>query len=198
MKTIWQFIKTTVTGGLLFLIPVVLIVIVLNRAIRWLRPLLRPLVEALNVESLLGVTVLTGLCVLALCVICFIAGLAIRLDKKRQIRKSFEDIVLKFLPGFEYLKVMAGEMEGAGSGNYWKAGLLGDGDAWVIAFIVDQSNNGKTTVFIPESPRGDSGNTKILETAHLKFHQMAMKDAYFALRHYGANIASRLPVDAKL
>jgi uncharacterized membrane protein len=194
MKSIWKFVKTTITGGLLFLIPVVLVLIVLNRAFEWIRPWLRPLVVALGVDSMLGVTVLTALCLLALGFICFIAGLVIKLDRNRKIRKGFEDIVLKFLPGFEYLKVMAGEVDGTDVGQSWKAGLLADGDAWVIAFVVEQHDNGRTTVFVPESPRADSGNTKIIETATMQFHPIGMREAYAALRHYGAGMGSKLPM----
>jgi uncharacterized membrane protein len=194
MKAIWKFVKTTVTGGLLFLIPVMLILIVLNRAFQWLRPLLRPLVVSLDVDSVLGVTILTALCLLALGFVCFVAGLAIRLDKDRKIRRGFEDLVLKFLPGFEYLKVMAGEVEGTDMGHQWQAGLLADGDAWVIAFIVEEHANGRTTVFVPESPRADSGNTKIIETTSMQFQPLGMREAYAALRHYGAGVGSKLPV----
>jgi uncharacterized membrane protein len=193
MTGILRFIKTTITGGLLFLLPLSLILIVLGRAIRWLRPLMRPLVDALDVDTIAGVTVLTALCILALAVMCFLAGLIIALDKNRKIRKAVEEIVLKFLPGFEYLKVMAGEMDGADASNIWKAGLLADGDAWVIAFIVEEHPNGMTTLFIPESPRADSGNTKIVKTASLQFHQIGMREAYLALRHYGAGVGGKLP-----
>jgi uncharacterized membrane protein len=194
MKAIWKFVKTTITGGLLFLIPVMLILIILKRAFQWLRPLLRPLVVTLDVDSMLGVAVLTALCLLALGFVCFIAGLAIRLDKDRKIRRGFEEVVLKFLPGFEYLKVMAGEVEGTDMGHQWKAGLLADGDAWVIAFVVEEHSNGRTTVFVPESPRADSGNTKIIETATMQFHPLGVREAYLALRHYGAGVGSKLPL----
>lgn len=193
MTGIFRFIKTTITGGLLFLIPTSLIIIVLSRVIRWLRPLMRPLVTALDVDRPAGMIVLTALCLLTLAFICFIAGLMISLDKSRKIRRAVEEIVLKFLPGFEYLKVMAGEVTGTDSASKWKAGLLADGDAWVIAFIVDEHPNGMTTLFVPESPRADSGNTKIVETASLRFHQIGMREAYLALRHYGAGLGDKIP-----
>jgi uncharacterized membrane protein len=193
MTGILRFIKTTITGGVLFLIPASLIIIVLGKVVSWLRPLMRPLVRTLHVDTFLELTILTALCILALAAICFLAGLIISLDKDRKVRKAVEDVVLKFLPGFEYLKVMAGEMQGSEATSKWKAGLLADGDAWVIAFIVDEHANGLTTLFIPEAPRADSGNTKIVETASLQFHQIGMREAYLALRHYGAGVGGKLP-----
>lgn len=107
MKTILDFIKTTVTGGLLFLIPLVLIVMVIGKAFRMLRPLLQRGVVSLHVETVLGVAVLTILTGLVLALICFAAGLLIRLDKMKRFKKMTEELILKFVPGFEYLRAIA-------------------------------------------------------------------------------------------
>jgi len=197
MKSILKFVKTTITGGLLFLIPVMIVLIVLTRALRWMRPLLRPLVRELDVETWAGVTVLTLLCILALCVICFIAGISIKLEGAKRMRKWFEDIVLKFLPGFEYLKVWAGDQDGAEAYSHWKPCLLQDGDAWVIAFIVDQQSDGHTTVFVPEAPRAEAGNSKIVATASIHIVPLTMKEALFSLRHFGAGLSHKIPAATK-
>lgn len=179
----------------MFLIPVVLISFAFSKAIRWIRPLIRPLVDALHVDTAVGKIILTVLCILALAIICFLAGLIIRLDKHRKVRKGVEDVVLRFVPGFEYLRVMAGEMEGTDERSNWKAGLYAEGDAWVIAFIVEEHHNGFTTIFIPESPRADSGNTRIVRTESIRFHQITMREAYMSLRHFGTGLGNKLVPD---
>lgn len=184
MKTILDFIKTTVTGGLLFLIPLVLIVMVIGKAFRMLRPLLQRGVVSLHVETVLGVAVLTILTGLVLALICFAAGLLIRLDKMKRFKKMTEELILKFVPGFEYLRAIAGQQV-TETNHTLRAILLQDGEAWVIAFIVEEDPDGYTTVFIPESPRADSGNTKILLTSSLSYHNLSVREALSCLRHYG-------------
>jgi uncharacterized membrane protein len=192
MKTILRYVKATITGGLLFLIPLVLIIIVIGKAFRLLEPLLEKAVVWLHIETFVGVTFLTVLTAFVLCLIAFIAGLMIRLDKVKRLGNAVEELILKFLPGFEYLKAIAGEQDNVEGRSKWNAVLLEDGEAWVIAFIVEQDTNGYTTVFIPESPRADSGNSKIMLTSSLRYHSMSTRDALNSLRHYGAGVLSLL------
>lgn len=166
MKSILKFTTTTVTGGLLFLIPVLLVMTLLTRALQWLRPILRPLVKELDVETWAGVTVLTALCLVVLCVVCFIAGMMIKLDRVKRLRKWFEDIILKFLPGFEYLKVMAGDGSGEEAYSHWKPCLLQEANAWMVAFIVDQHPSGLTRYSYPKRPEQTLEIPKLLQRRH--------------------------------
>ena len=184
MKTILDFIKTTVIGGLLFLIPLVLIVMVVGKAFALLRPLLQRGVVRLHVETVLGVAVLTILTGLVLALICFTAGLLIRFDKMKRFKNMTEELILKFVPGFEYLRAIAGQQV-TEANHTLRAILLQDGEAWVIAFIVEEDPDGYTTVFIPESPRADSGNSKVLLTSTLSYHNLSVREALNCLRHYG-------------
>lgn len=188
MKTLLLFLKTTITGGVLFLIPVALIVIVIGKVFRLLRPLVQRAVILLQVETAMGVLALTLVTSFILLVICFAAGLLIRFGRMKRLRKFTEDLILKFVPGFEYVKAMAGHDDRGDPRSTLTAILLWDEDAWVIAFIVEQAPTGYTTVFIPESPRVDSGNSKMLLTASLTYHEITMREAMSCLRHYGAGL----------
>jgi uncharacterized membrane protein len=192
MKAILSFIKVTITGGVLFLIPMVIIVVLVGKAFRMLQPMFERLIVLLDVETFMGVSLLTIVVAIFLCLLCFTAGLLIRLDKVKRLGKAVEEVILKFLPGFEYLKSMAGDQVGDSLRSKWKAVLLEDGDGWVVAFIVDQSEKGLTTVFIPECPRGDSGNSKIIQTSSLRYLEVTTMEAVNLLRHYGAGAGAIL------
>jgi uncharacterized membrane protein len=188
MKGILSFIKTTITGGIIFLLPLLLIVILLGKAFSLLRPLLQRAVTSLHIETFFGATLLTVLTILVIALLCFAAGLLIHLEKVKRIGKATEELVLRFVPGFAYLKTLAGEQINEDNRSHWKAVLLEDGDSWVIAFIVDENINGYSTVFIPESPRGDSGNSKTMLTSTLHYHAITTREALNGLRHYGAGL----------
>ena len=135
-------------------------------------------------------TLLTIITCLALCLICFLAGLLIKLDRVKRIGKGFEEVILKFLPGFEYLKFLGSEEGTDDERSNWRGGFILDGDAWVIAFIIETTSDGYTTVFIPESPRADSGNTKIVLTSTLKYIPLRRRQAFQIIRKYGAGSAA--------
>jgi uncharacterized membrane protein len=189
MKAFLHFIKATITGGVLFLIPLVLIVIVIGKSFRLLRPLLERGAGRFQVDTPLGVAILTLVTSLTLCAVCFTAGLLIRFGKMKRLKHFAEELILKFVPGFEYLKAIAGQQLSGETQSILTAVLLLDQDVWVIAFIVEESH-GYTTVFIPESPRGDSGNSKIVLTSSLCYHKLSMREAMNCLRHYGRGMLS--------
>ncbi len=51
MKTIWRFIKTTVTGGLLFLVPVVVLIVVLMQAFGLMLQVAEPLEDLFPIDN---------------------------------------------------------------------------------------------------------------------------------------------------
>jgi uncharacterized membrane protein len=69
-----RFLKATIAGGLLFLLPVVLIVIVLGHAMQLTVKGAKPISDFLPVETVVGVRGETVVAVLVLVFISFIAG----------------------------------------------------------------------------------------------------------------------------
>ena len=54
MKSILQFLQTTLLGGLLFLVPIVALVFVLGKALDLAHKLVDPLAARIHVESIIG------------------------------------------------------------------------------------------------------------------------------------------------
>ena len=71
-------IKTTFLGGLLFLLPIVLIVFLLGKAIGIAQRLSQPMVQAAGVDSVAGVATGTIIAIFCLVALSFPAGLVAR------------------------------------------------------------------------------------------------------------------------
>ena len=69
-----RFVKTTVIGGLLFLVPVVVLILVLNEARELMLMVADPLADWFPVESVGGVALANVIAVVALLLVCFVAG----------------------------------------------------------------------------------------------------------------------------
>lgn len=75
MKKIFAFIKTTHIGGLFFIIPIVLVVIVFGKILDILRKLVEPIAENISI-SIFGEHALSRIIAIVIIVfVCFIAGL---------------------------------------------------------------------------------------------------------------------------
>lgn len=78
MKPVVDFVKTTIAGGLLFLVPAVLLVLLVKHAIELVGKVLTPIVKLLPVHNIAGIAVAHLLAALLILIVCFLAGLAAR------------------------------------------------------------------------------------------------------------------------
>src|SRR3990170_6680509 len=92
------FLKATIAGGLLFLLPVVLIVIVLGYAMRLAGKVAQPISKLLPVDAVVGVGEVTVLAALVLVFISFIAGFVARTNAGKRVMRWSENSILGGLP----------------------------------------------------------------------------------------------------
>jgi uncharacterized membrane protein len=65
----------TLVRGVLFLVPIVLILVLAREAIRLLSTAMKPVAQIVPADNLLGIAVVEILAILAIALACFIAGL---------------------------------------------------------------------------------------------------------------------------
>lgn len=185
MKSMLQFVRTTLSGGILFLLPLVLLVGILNKAHEIFLKISKPLVGKL--PNIIGNFDLHNLiAILILVSVCFISGLLFKLKLTKRWVRRLEENVLSYLPGYNLLKsIVAGAV-----GEEIEHGLSTvlvynpDEEAWGIGFLVEEGD-GLCTVFIPEAPRHDSGDVKIVPAANVKKVQVSSYKAAKSLKSYG-------------
>ena len=73
-----HFIKTTIIGGLLFLVPVGVLIIVLAKVVELMLMVAEPLADFIPVDSVAGVAVANIVAAIILVLICFVAGMIAR------------------------------------------------------------------------------------------------------------------------
>jgi uncharacterized membrane protein len=183
MKTIFRFLRTTITGGVLFLLPTVLLIILLNKARQILAKLSAPLTDRMP-EIVLGLDG-SNLAVIAILIfICFLSGLLFRSARVQLWITSLEEHLLVYVPGYSLLKSVAAESLGTDDAHNMTTVLVADGEKWNIGFLVEE-NTEKCTVFIPESPRHDSGEVKIVSSELVKKVNVTSARAVRTLKTYG-------------
>jgi len=183
MQSILRFLRATLTGGILFLLPVVLVIIILNKAHHLILKISAPLADSMP-DLVLGLDGSNLIAVLLLIVICFFSGLMFRSTRVRKGVGRLEDTVLSYLPGYAMLKSITSDAIGDTTEHNMTPVLVRDGDTWNIGFLVEQDGD-NCTVFIPEAPRHDSGEIRIVPASWIKKTNVTTHKAARSLQRYG-------------
>jgi len=102
------------------------------------------------------------LSVLAVLIVCFVVGAAVRTRPGRVVRERLEMLFFGRLPGYALFRSLTQRMAGKSEENVWKPALAEIEDALVPAFIVEELDDGRFTVFVPSVPTPFAGAVYIL------------------------------------
>jgi len=194
MKWYQAIIKRVFNGILLFLLPVMVLVFVMEKAITLLQKVIHPIKEHLPNESVIGVGLFTVISVLLILLICYLAGVLAESKTIKSLMALLEDNLLVFIPGYAMMKSRASEAIGE-TDDRWKAVLIGDNDEWELGIEVGRQPGGYCTVFFPEPPDAKSGEMKLVHESKLKPLNMPVSKLVNIIRKYGhcpANLAKNV------
>src|SRR5262245_46783591 len=158
MSRVGSFLRNTLVGGLLILLPVYLALLLLLKAVKVVGNLLDPvtalLPDWLRFKDLWSVVLIL--------VFCFAIGALARTRTGRRIRERIEASLFSDLPGYAVFKGLTQQLTGQGQETAWKPALAEVEDALVPAFIVEQLDDGRFTVFVPSVPTPFVGTVYVL------------------------------------
>lgn len=160
MNPTLRFIRTTVVGGILFLLPLVVLVIIFEKANSILSVITEPISRRIS-DSILGFDGSTMITIFLLILICFIGGLVFRSKRVKKILQKLEDKVLIFIPGYSLMKSVTADTLGEEVENKLIPIRVADGEDWLLGFLIEEGKN-HSTVFLPDAPRYDAGEIRIL------------------------------------
>ncbi len=185
MKGILQFLKATLVGGILFLVPVILLVIIVGKALEIARKIVDPLAARVPVESVIGLETPKLLAIALLVLLCFFAGLFARTAPARRGVRWLEAAVLSNVPGYEFIKSTFAITVGAESEHSQEVVLVQMEDAWQFAFVIERLEHGNVAVFVPGAPNPQSGSLYFMAEDRIKSLDISSTSALKCLRRLG-------------
>ena len=126
------FLKTTIAGGLLFLLPLILVVLLFSHAMRIAGRVAHPISEFLTLDKVAGPAGEEGLAVLTLILISVAAGLLARTALGRNLMRWSENSFLGGLPQYRLVKSVAEGLAQIENAEDLKPALVNIEDAWQI------------------------------------------------------------------
>jgi len=192
MQAIKSFVKATVAGGLLFLVPVVLLLLVLKHAMGFATAIARPIADRIALPDVGGVAIVTIVAVLVLLLIAFGAGLVARTDVGRRISQWFEESVLGGLPQYRMVKSMAEGLAQIECGSGMQPVLLRGDEGWMLAYQLETLPGDWVTVFVPAAPTPMSGNVMYVSAERVRPLDIGMPEAIKLVKSIGVGSAETL------
>jgi uncharacterized membrane protein len=190
-----EFIKTTIVGGVLFLLPVALLLIVLSHAMRFASKVAVPISKSLHLDSLgnvVGASAATIIAVLVLIAVSFAAGLAARTEFGTKMSQWLENSVPGGLPQYQMVRSMAEGLAQVEKAEGVKPALVNIEDGWQIGYLPESLDNGWVVVFLPQAPTPMSGNVMYLPAERVKRLDISMVQAMAIVKRIGVGSAEAL------
>ena len=181
-----KYLRNTIIAGVLFLIPIILLVIIGVKFFGFLILLAKPMGKLIPIDSIGGIAVANILVVLLLVVICFLAGILSTGKIMKRIQMTIENKILIKLPGYPILK---GFMDGISttkkaSENFIPV-LVSFDDNEQLCFEIEETSNKKVVVYVPGAPNPWSGTVLYMDRFRVKRLNISIPEAIESIQGLG-------------
>ncbi len=181
MKPVFAFLKTTLIGGLLMLLPSWLLILLVAKAVGFIKSLAAPLVtrlpKTINFPTLIAV--------LLLLLVCFLTGLIMRTALGRRGADAIESHLLKRIPGYTFLRGLTHRFAGDKEEESFAVCLAAIGDTLVPALLVEEHPGEQCTVFVPSAPTPGVGVIYIIPRERVHVVDVALTHALGCVTRWG-------------
>ena len=178
-------LTTTMAGGVLFLLPTVIVLIVLGQAMRLAGKIVQPISALLPVGADYRVGVITFLAVLVLVVISLVAGVAARTVAGKRLTRWFENSWLSSIPQYQLMKSMAEGLARIENAKGVTPAMISIEGGWQIGYLLESLENGFVAVFLPQAPTPMSGNLMYMPADRVRPLSISMIQAMAIVKRMG-------------
>lgn len=187
-----KFILTTILGGVVFLIPFVLVVVLLGKGFRIMRVIAERVDIFLPWDSIVGLPIINLITIFFLISFCFIAGLAAKSGLGKNIQNKIDDILLNLIPGYAWLKGLTGSVSGEEVAAILKPVWVRFDDQCQVGFEVERCEGGLVAVFLPGAPDPRAGTLIYVDSGRVDKLATNFKDIVTNFRRLGLGSAAKI------
>jgi uncharacterized membrane protein len=182
MKKSLVFVARAVLSGLLILVPVYLAVLLLLKGMKSVAALVRPfallLPDWFPAEKVLSLVIVL--------IVCFLVGVAVLTRAGRVVRVRIERGFFERIPGYTLFRSLTQQVTGDKRQSVWKPALAQLGESLVTAFIIEEFEDGRYTIFVPSIPTPFTGSVHILDRKWVHPLDLPLAEALKAISRWGS------------
>jgi uncharacterized membrane protein len=182
VKKVTEFILSRLGIGVLAIAPIYLAALLLLKVVKSFTTVVQPLAKLLPkwlpAEHILSVLlVLIG---------CFLIGLIVRTPMGRATWERMENSLLQGIPGYALFRSLTQQLAGKTQDQAWKPVLAEIEEALVPAFIIEEHEDGRFTIFVPSVPTPLAGAIYILSPDRVHLLDVPFTRALKAVTNWGS------------
>src|SRR5262245_45812948 len=182
MKHLTDFVVRAFVSGLIILVPIYLSVLLILKAMQAVGGIVRPLAKLLPewfpAEKFLSLVLVLF--------VCFLVGVAVRTPAGQAARERIEKSLFERIPGYALFRSLTQQLAGSQDEHVWKPALAEIEEALVPAFIIEELDDGRFTVFVPSAPSPVSGSVYILTPERVHPVDVPFTHAIKSLSRWGS------------
>ncbi len=176
-------IRTTIVGGLLFLIPFVVVVVIAGKALQIMRMVAKPIVESFGVDRVGMVVMIDAVAIALLLGLSYLAGRIAVSERGRRAYRALDERLLDIFPRYGFVKAIASGVAKERA-QHIRPVIVRFDDLEQFAFEVERDAS-RAVVYLPGSPDPWSGSVALVDTDRVTTVAAEMPVVLKALRGAG-------------
>jgi len=190
MKTLTQFVRTTIVGGLFFLAPIVVLIVILAKALDFAKKSLNAVFVYIPAASELSAGAATVLSVTIVALVCLLAGLVAHTVIAQRLINLLESSLLSKIPGYDYLKQESASALGVAEIAELPVVFVPMEGGWQLGVQTEALSGGLVSIFVPGAPDPHSGSVFFFSKDNVRPAGIKLAVALNCLRRCGAGASA--------
>jgi uncharacterized membrane protein len=190
-----SFLKTSLLGGVVVILPIAILASVTLWLFNLVSGLIEPLTHLLIKDSQLNKYAAEFIVITLIISACFFVGVLVRTRLGGYLYRLIEHRILKLAPGYSMVKETVTQVFGNKSKSPFSSVAMAQifcNDTLVTCFITDKHENGTCTVFVPTGPNPTSGLIYHLDEKYVHPVDIPVQEAMRSIISCGAGTAKLL------
>lgn len=187
LKRVRNFLWTTLLGGLLVVLPVAIFMLLFMQIYQVITGLIEPITNLIINFTRISEVLAVVISLTATILLFFSIGLLMKTKFGKWTFEGLENSVFSSMPGYRIVKEVVSQFTGAKKPPFSSVALVdfAENNQLVTAFITDEHEDGRYTVFVPESMNPTNGLVYHLPPQCVHPIDVPIEDAMRSLVSFG-------------
>jgi uncharacterized membrane protein len=196
MKTITEFVKSTLVGGFFVILPMLIIYLLLKETIGVVTVLASPIMDLLPESFVASDTTPLLTALVLLIMTAFLMGVILRYSFAKKAVDAFEGKLLNKLPGYTIIRSLTRRFSGSEDTEVFRPALMAmPMESYAVVFIIEEMQSDHYSVLVPMSPTPGAGNVLIVPRDRITLLDASTAAVFDAMSRWGEGLKASLPAE---